>query len=332
MDVLSEVLRAVRLTGAIFFDLEQREPWASHTPTGAAIATNVMPGAEHVIMFHAVTDGGLWAEVTDGSIPPLRVEAGDILVVPNADAHVLSSSPGMRVPADVSQYYRPTDRQLPFLVGPGDGEGERTHIICGYLGCDVRPFNPVLHSLPRLLHIRAADSSGAISQLFRLAANETAVLQSGGELVLSKIAELMFVDVVRRYMQSLPPDSSGWLSGLRDPHVGAALALLHGRPGEAWTVETLARDVGLSRSAFAERFTHFVQESPIHYLTRWRMQLSARLLEQNGLGIAQVAAEVGYDSDAAFNRAFKKCTGITPGAWRQDRLVTNGGIREVAKS
>ena len=221
---------------------------------------------------------------------------------------------------------------MPFLVGPGDEEGERTHIICGYLGCDVRPFNPVLHSLPRLLHIRAAEYSGAISQLSRLAADETAVLQPGGELVLSKIAELMFVDVVRRYMQSLPPDSSGWLSGLRDPHVGAALALLHGRPGEAWTVETLARDVGLSRSAFADRFSHFVQESPIHYLTRWRMQLAARLLEQNGLGIAQIAAEVGYDSDAAFNRVFKKCTGTTPGVWRQYRLVTNGGVREVVKS
>ncbi len=320
MDVLSEVLRAVRLTGAIFFDLEQRAPWASHTPTGAAIATNVMPEAEHVIMFHTVIDGGVWAEVTDGSIPAIRVEAGDILVVPNADAHVLSSSQGMRVPADISQYYRPMDRQLPFLVGPGDGDGERTHLICGYLGCDVRPFNPVLHNLPRLLHIRAGENSGAISQLFRLAADETGKLQSGGELVLSKIAELMFVDVVRRYMQSLPPDSSGWLSGLRDPHIGAALALLHGRPGEGWTVETLAREVGLSRSAFAERFTHFVQETPMHYLTRWRMQLAARRLEQHGLGIAQIAAEAGYDSDAAFNRAFKKSTGVTPGAWRHDRF------------
>jgi AraC-like DNA-binding protein len=324
MDVLSEVLRAVRLTGAVFFDLEQRAPWASHTPVGAAIATNVMPEAEHVIMFHAVTHGGLWAEVTDRSVPPLRAEAGDILVVPNADAHVLSSSPGMRVPPNVGQYYRPTDRQLPFLVGPGDGDGERTRLICGYLGCDVRPFNPVLQCLPRLLHIRAAESSGAITQLFRLAADETAMLRSGGELVLSKIAELMFVDVVRRYMQSLPPDSSGWLSGLRDPHVGAALALLHGRSGEAWTVETLARDVGLSRSAFAERFAHFVRETPIHYLTRWRMQLAARLLEQHGYSIAQIAAEVGYDSDAAFNRAFKKCTGFTPGAWRKARLGGEG--------
>ena len=332
MDVLSEVLRAVRLTGAIFFDVEQRAPWAAHTPAGAAIASNVMPEAEHVIMFHAVTDGGLWAEVTDGSLPPLRVEAGDILVVPNADAHVLCSSPGMRAPADVSQYYRPADRQLPFIVSPGDGQGERTHIICGYLGCDLRPFNPVLQSLPRLMHTPSDSGSGAISQLFRLAADETSLLRSGGELVLSKIAELIFVDVVRRHMQSLPPDASGWLSGLRDPHVGAALALLHGRPGEAWTVEALARDVGLSRSAFADRFSHFVQESPIHYLTRWRMQLAARRLEQHGLGIAQIAAEVGYDSDAAFNRAFKKCTGSTPGVWRQNRLVTNGGSREVAKS
>jgi AraC-like DNA-binding protein len=321
MDVLSEVLRAVRLTGAIFFDLEQRAPWVAHTPAGAAIASNVMPEAEHVIMFHAITFGGLWVEMTDNSVPPIRLEAGDILVVPMADAHVLCSTPGMRVPADVGQYYRPVDRQLPFLVGPGRGEGDRTHLICGYLGCDVKPFNPVLHCLPKLLHIRAADSSGAISQLFRLAVDETAVLRSGGELVLSKIAELMFVDVVRRHMETLAPDASGWLSGLRDVHVGAALALLHGRPAEAWTVESLARAVGLSRSAFADRFAHFVDESPMHYLTRWRMQLAARLLERQDLGIAQIAAEIGYDSDAAFNRAFKKCMGATPGFWRQVRRL-----------
>lgn len=321
MDVLSEVLRSVRLTGAVFFDLEQRAPWVAHTPSGAVIVSNVMPEAEHVIMFHAVTQGGLWAELIDGSAPPVRVDTGDLLVIPMADAHVMCSTPGMRAPADASLYYRPTDRQLPFLVGPGSGNGDRTRVICGYLGCDLRPFNPVLPGLPRLLHIPSAETPDAISLLFRLAVEETSALRSGGELVLSKIAELMFVDVVRRYMLTLPPDQAGWLSGLRDPQIGAALKLLHGSPAAAWTVEALAREVGLSRSTFAERFGHFVQESPIHYLTRWRMHIAARLLERHGLSIAQIAAEVGYDSDATFNRAFKKCTGVTPGAWRQDRPI-----------
>lgn len=322
MDVLSDVLRAVRLTGAIFFDVEQGAPWVAETPAGAAIASKIMPEAEHVIMFHAVASGGGWAEILDGSIPPVRLNAGDIVVVPMGDAHVLCSTPGMRAAPNLGMYYRPTDRQLPFLISPSGGDGERTHFVCGYLGCDARPFNPVLLGLPRLLHIRAADGAGGITQLFRLAVDETATPRSGGETVLSRVAELMFVDVVRRHIDTLPPDASGWLSGLRDTHIGAALALLHGRPAAAWTVEHLAREVGLSRSVFADRFAHFVQETPMHYLTRWRMQLATHLLERQGVGIAQVAAEVGYESEAAFNRAFKKCVGTPPGVWRRSRQMS----------
>ena len=317
MDVLSDVLRTVRLTGAIFFDVENIAPWVAATPAGHTVAKSIMPEAEHVIMFHAITAGGCWAELEDDSVPPLRLTAGDVVVVPNGDAHVLCSTPGMRAPPNFDVYYRPADRRLPFLVSPSGGNGERTRFICGYLGCDARPFNPVLHGLPRLLHAPIADGTGCMAQLFRLAADETARPRSGGETVLAKVAELMFVDVVRRYIETLPPDASGWLSGLRDPHVGAALALLHGRPAEAWTVDRLARDVGLSRSALADRFAHFVQDSPMHYLTRWRMQLATRLLERQGVSIAQVAADVGYESEAAFNRAFKNCVGAPPGAWRR---------------
>jgi transcriptional regulator GlxA family with amidase domain len=147
--------------------------------------------------------------------------------------------------------------------------------------------------------------------------DETATRRSGGETVLSRVAELLFVDVVRRHIETLPKDAGSWLSGLRDPHIGAALALMHGRPAEAWTLEGLAREVGMSRSVFADRFAHFMQDSPMQYLTRWRMQLATRLLERQGAGVAQVAAEVGYESEAAFNRAFKKVVGTPPGAWRR---------------
>jgi transcriptional regulator GlxA family with amidase domain len=140
--------------------------------------------------------------------------------------------------------------------------------------------------------------------------------------VLSKVAELMFVDVVRRYIETLPKEAGGWLSGLRDPHVSRALALMHGRPAEAWTLERMAHEIGLSRSVFADRFQHFVQEPPMQYLARWRMQLATRLLERQGVGLAQVAVEVGYESEAAFNRAFKKCLGVPPGAWRRGRQVS----------
>jgi AraC-like DNA-binding protein len=317
--VLSEVLRAVRLTGAVFFDVEACEPWVATTPGARRILASVMPEAEHVIMFHAITSGGGWAELEDGSAPPIRLAAGDIVVVPMGDQHVLCSTPGMRAPADLNMYMRPTDRQLPFEIRPPAGGGERTRFACGYLGCDARPFNPVLQALPRILAARGAEGSGCMTQLFRLAIAETATRRAGGETVLSKLAELMFVEVVRQYIETLPKDAGGWLSGLRNPHVSRALALMHGRPAEAWTLERLAHEVCLSRSVFADRFAHFVQDSPMQYLARWRMQLATRLLERPGVGLAQVAAAVGYESEAAFNRAFKKYVGAPPGAWRRTR-------------
>jgi AraC-like DNA-binding protein len=321
MDVLSDVLRAVRLTGAIFFDAEACAPWVAVTPSLAKIAASVMPEAEHVIMFHVVTLGRCWVELLDRSTPPSRASAGDIVVVSMGDSHVLSSAPGLRGEANLNIYYRPTDRQLPFQVSPPGGGGERTRFSCGYLGCDARPFNPVLQALPRILHVRASER---ITQLIPMAINESATHRPGGETVLSKLAELLFVEVLRQYVDTLQKDAGGWLSGLRDRHVGAALALMHARPAEAWTLERLAHEVGVSRSVFAERFAHFVQDSPMQYLTRWRMQLATRLLENQSVGLAQVAAEVGYESEAAFNRAFKKCVGAPPGTWRRGRQTSQG--------
>jgi AraC-like DNA-binding protein len=319
MDVLSDVLRAVRLTGAIFFDVDASAPWVAETPLGSTIAADVMPDAEHIIMFHAIISGGCWAELLDGSVSPFRLSTGDILVLPMGDPHVFCTVPGMRAAPDLTKYQRPLNRQQPTYVKTGTNGGERTRLVCGYLGCDARPFNPVLHALPRILHAKSSEGAPYMAQLIRLAVDETTTRRSGGETVLSKVAELMFVDVVRRHIDTLPIDAAGWLSGLRDKHVGAALALMHGAPAEAWTLERLAQAVGLSRSVFADRFAHHVQDPPMQYLTRWRMQLATRLLERPSIGLAQVAAEVGYESEAAFNRAFKKCVGVPPGAWRRGR-------------
>jgi AraC-like DNA-binding protein len=225
----------------------------------------------------------------------------------------------MRAEADLNLYFRPTDRRLPFEIRRTEGGGERTRFACGYLGCDARPFNPVLQALPPMLAARGAEGAGCMAQLLQMAIDETATRRSGSETVLSRVAELMFVEVVRKYIETLPKDAAGWLSGLRDPNVSQALALIHGRPAEAWTLERLALEVGLSRSAFADRFQHFVQDTPMQYLTRWRMQLATHLLNRQGVGLAQVAAEVGYESEAAFNRAFKRCMGVPPGAWRRGR-------------
>lgn len=320
MDVLSDVLRAVRLTGAIYFDVDASSPWVGESPGTADIAAAVMPEAEHIISFHAVMSGSCWAALADDSVPPVLVNAGDVVVFPGGVPNVLSSSPGARGEPNMAMYYRPIDESLPFAVIHGGGGDERTRFICGYLGCDARPFNPLLAALPAILCARKpADGSSWVIDLFRLALAEGGSGRAGCETILAKLSELMFVEIIRRHLETLPDDSRGWLSGLRDPHVGEALRLIHARPREEWTLDRLAREVGLSRTAFASRFTHYVGVSPMHYLARWRLQLAGRLLERPGMSIAQAGAEVGYESEAAFNRAFKKFVGIPPGTWRKGR-------------
>lgn len=319
MDVLSDVLSAVRLTGAIFFDITFHPPWAAETPKASAIAGGVMPEAEHVICFHVLLEGSCWAELRDDSSPPTRLSPGDIVVFPKDDQHTLCSSPGLRADPDLSLYHRPTDRALPYLFREGSGP-DTSHFVCGYLGCDTRPFNPFLDQLPRMLHGRgSAGDQGWLAHLVRQAVAESEMGQAGGETILAKLAEVMFVEVIRQYVDTLPADARGWLSALRDPQVGAALRLVHSRPAEAWTLDGLAREVGLSRSVFAERFAHYVGVSPMHYLGQWRMQMAARRLERPGVSIAQAGAEIGYESEAAFSRAFKKYVGAPPGAWRKGR-------------
>jgi AraC-like DNA-binding protein len=324
MDVLSDVLRAVRLTGAVYFDIDASSPWVGESPDTSRIAAKVMPGVEHVISFHAVTSGGCWAALSDGSVSPQRLEAGDIVVFPGGAPNVMSSSPGARAKPNMAMYYRPIDDHLPFTLLHGGGGAERTRFVCGYLGCDARPFNPLLAALPPMLHTRRpADGSGWVTDLIRVALAEGGGERAGKETLLAKLSELMFVEVIRRYLETMPVDAQGWLSGLRDPHIGEALRLLHAHPADDWTLDRLARKVGLSRTVLADRFAHYVGSSPIQYLARWRLQLASRLLEQTGTSIARAAAEVGYESETAFNRAFKKFVGTPPGAWRRTRLAVS---------
>lgn len=331
MEILSDVLRSVRLSGALFFDVEAKGTWVAETPAMPTIARLVMPDAEHVIGFHAILSGSCWAELRDGSTPAVQLNAGDVIILPGGIQHSLSSAPGMRAEPDLSLYYRPTDRPLPSILQTGAGEaGGGVRFVCGYLGCDAKPFNPLLDALPNLIHARGqAGGPGWAGQLIRMAVGESQARRDGSEIVLARLSELLFVEVLRGYVDTLADDSRGWLSGLRDRHVGAALRLIHGRPTEAWTLEGLARAVGLSRSVFAERFTHYVQMPPMHYLGRWRLQLAARLLERPGVNIAEVSEKVGYESEAAFNRAFKKLMGTPPGVWRKGRALD---ITEVRSS
>ena len=318
MDALSDVLRAVRLTGAIFFDVHASGPWVAETPAGESIVGAMFPGSEHLMSYHVLTVGNCWASV-EGE-PLMKLSAGDIILLPHGDTHVLSSTPGLRRTPDMSMYRVPSDGQLPVSISMGEAEGEPTQFVCGFLGCDARPYNPLLAALPRV--IKVSDSgSGALGMLVKFALTESKEPRIGGEGVLSRLSELMFVDVVRRYLETLPADRSDWLSGLRDPFVGRALTALHRKPARDWTIESLARDVGLSRSALAERFTQFVGRPPMQYLANWRMQLAANQLLSGTDSIASIASQVGYESEAAFSRAFKKMVGAPPGQWRDRRSL-----------
>lgn len=321
MDVLSDVLRAVRLTGAVYFDVNAREPWIAESPPGSSICKSVMPEYEHVISFHIMLDGWCWAQLADESQPAVRLEAGDAVIFVRGDGHFMTTEKGKRSTPDMAMYYRPTDRPLPFVLTEVGGTGEKSRFVCGYLGCDARPFNPILDALPRLLHVKRASTGGQLTHdLIRVALAETERPSAGGETMLSKLSEVMFLQAVRQHIDTLPQESSGWLAALRDRHIGAALRLMHGRPGDAWTLDSLAREVGLSRSVFAERFAQIMQTPAMHYLSNWRLQLAAHLLEKKNLSISQAAAVVGYESEAAFNRAFKKQVGVPPGAWRRARM------------
>jgi AraC-like DNA-binding protein len=327
MDALSDVLRAVSLTGAVYFDVTAAGPWAVQAPPGHAIVGQIFPGAEHLISYHVVTHGSRWAALLGEA--PLPLVRGDIVVFPHGDAHVMSSAPGMRGSPDVALYRRPPDAPLPLAMSVGGADPDPARLVCGFLACDARPFNPLLSALPRVLRV-SDHETGAMSAFVSFAVAESKTPRMGGECVLGRVSELMFVAVVRRYVETLPAGRSGWLAALRDDSVGRVLAALHQSPARHWSLDLLARDVGLSRSVLAERFTHFVGQPPMQYLTNWRMQLAASHLVGSSDGMAAIAERVGYESEAAFSRAFKKVVGVPPSEWRRRRADRAEGVSSTA--
>jgi len=323
-DTLSEVLKAVRLKGAVFFDVEASAPWVAEALPAKATASAILPDSEHVMEYHVVTGGSCWAAVVGSDARAIRLEAGDVVAFPQGDAHILSSTPGMRgdpgpdpslIPGEVAQ--------LPVMLNIDGGGSERTHLVCGFLGCDSRPFNPLIEALPPILHIPSSDTahSSWLKEFTRFAVMEANQKRMGGSGILSKLGELMFAELVRRYVESLPEESRGWLGGLRDRYIGRALNLMHAEPTRAWTLQDLAKEAGLSRSSFAERFTGYVGIPPMQYLQKWRLQIAASRLV-DGASIASIAADVGYESEAAFSRAFKRVIGASPADWRNTRMVS----------
>lgn len=320
-DALSDVLRCVRLTGSMLFLVEAHAPWRSWAPPTEAFRRVVLPRSQHLVSYHIVTRGHCWAGLRDAA--PQRFDAGDVLVVPHGDAYFLADSPATEASYGLQEavaFFRSMAAgALPSMVAQG-AHGERTQFICGFLGCDRRPCNPVLDALPPMLHLRRAgapaDRLHHLIEFALCALREPASGQFGVQL---RLAELMFVEVLQRHLATLSGEERGWLAALRDPLVARALSLLHGAPARRWTLQQLAQQAGCSRSVLAERFARFVGQAPMQYLAQWRMQLATRLLAEPGASkVAAVAEAVGYASEAAFSRAFKKCVGLSPAAWRED--------------
>lgn len=327
-DTLSDLLRVVRLRGALFFYVEATDPWVVENPHSSELVSSIMPGVEHLMEFHGVARGSCWASIVGEEA--IRVNEGDVVLFPQGDHHVMSSTPGLRAKvADPSMFFAPKPPQLPFSLNVTDqgaaaarlearGRG-RTTVVCGFLGCDAKPFNPLLASLPRVLCMPglAAEGSSWIAGLLRSVVEESKQKRPGGEAVLERMSEMLFVEVLRRYVDTLPLDQSGWLAGMRDAAVGRALALMHEQPAEAWTTERLAEEAALSRSALHERFVSFIGQPPMQYLAQWRMQLAAGWLRDTDAKVVDIALDVGYENETAFSRAFKRAVGESPSTWRR---------------
>jgi len=314
VDALSDVLRVIRLSGGVFLEAQFTAPWCVSGKVSPEDCKPILAAPRHVIATHYVAAGRMQLRAEDGDA--VEVRAGEIVMLPHNHAHCFGSemhhSP---MPArDVIQ--PPQDGGLARIVYGGDGEA--TRLLCGFLGCET-PFNPLLSALPAILKldVRATASGAWMESSFRFAASEIAAGRPGSTTVIAKLSELLFVEAVGQYVAGLPAERRGWLAGLRDPQVGRALALLHARPNEDWTAESLAREVGMSRSAFAERFSAVVGQPPIQYLAMWRMHMAAQQLREGRGSVAQIGFGIGYDSEAAFSRAFKRQFGVSPGAWRK---------------
>jgi AraC-like DNA-binding protein len=318
MDVLSDTLRAVRLSGAIFFNARFTAPWGYDSPPIHEVAHILAPGAERVIVFHMVTEGECFVALDDGELT--RLVAGDVIVFPQGDAHRMRSGPGAKSARAASM--SALLARAPRLVTFGGG-GATTRLVCGYLACDARLGRMLLSGLPRLLrvNIRESDAGGWLEESLRFALSESRARRPGGAGVLAKLSELLFIEVLRLEAEQQQEERIGWLAGLRDRVVGAALKALHVRPAHGWTLEELARTAGASRSVLAERFQRLLGVSPMQYLTQWRMMLAANLLCDSDAQLLDIAMDVGYQTDTAFIRAFRREFGAPPAAWRRARAA-----------
>jgi len=305
----------VKLQGAMFYNGEFSSPWGLCSPASRAVAPYLAPGAGHVIIYHLLTEGQASARLIDGK--RIALEAGDLVIFPHGDPHIIENGMPTRT-VDMA-------KELARIVANGlnvsrlGGGGEVTRFICGFMACEPRLSQVFLSGLPPLFKVSIRnDAAGRwLENSIRFSVNEANASRAGGEAVLAKLSEVLFVEALRAYIAHLPAEQSGWLAGARDSEVGKTLAIMHRNPAHPWTIASLAKEAGVSRSVLAERFRHYLDEPPMAYLTRWRLQLGAQMLASTSYSVAQIAAEVGYESEAAFNRAFKREFTVPPARYRR---------------
>jgi len=315
MDAFSEILSAVKLNGAVYFTAHFSAPWGVSASASSQFAANFSLGPAHLVFYHLFLEGAAAVDLEGGQ--SLELQPGDVVIFPHGDAHHIFSGKGATRPYPnygITAKIKARDLS-PLHAGGG---GALSRFVCGYMTLDANLSKPILSGLPPVFKVNLrTDRSGqwlenSILHLVEEAASE----RIGSEAMLAKLSEALFVDTLRRYVAGLPEQQMGWLAGARDPIVGKSLGLMHSRIAHPWTIADLADAVGISRSALVERFTRYVSEPPMAYLTRWRLQLAARSLEKTSRGVAEIASDVGYESEAAFNRAFKREFGRPPGRYR----------------
>ena len=313
MDALSDVLRTIRLQGALFLNGEFHEPWCVDAPPALAMAPLLCPGAQQLAILHMVMEGRCWIQLQGQE--PMALEPGDVAVLPVGDAHLVGS--GMQhAPVRLQHVVRVRLPEVaPVRYG---GDGNPCVLVCGWFAYERTAPNPLLSVLPRLFKVAVGGRPAGrwLEESIRYATREASAGQPGSTAVAAKVAESLFIESLRAYLEAVPAQESGWLAGLRDPHVGRCLALMHAQPARAWSLELLAEASNTSRSVLAERFSELLGTPPMQYLKRWRLAAAARMLATERVNVMQAAEAVGYESEASFSRAFKSEYGVAPGAWR----------------